>query len=126
VKSKNEYEAYDAIFVLRPDSIVRSADLSGPVTDFKMKLISAFCENHSNAQVIDAAGLGAIAASQQGFDVVYPAIGDQLNFLYSLRDASGVALHLLKRRQDVFCWNYAKKGFFNFKKHIPDMMSFAR
>ena len=126
VKSKSEYEAYDAVFVLRPDSIVRSADLSGPVTDFKMRLISAFCENHSNAQVIDAAGLGAIAASQQGFDVVYPAIGDQLNFLYSLRDASGVALHLLKRRQDVFCWNYAKKGFFNFKKHIPDMMSFAR
>ena len=51
VNSKNEYEAYDAIFVLRPDSIVRSVDLSGPVTDFKMGLVSAFCENHSNAQV---------------------------------------------------------------------------
>ena len=125
VKSKNEYEAYDAVFVLRPDSIVRSADLSGPVTDFKMRLVSAFCENHANAQDIDAAGLGAIAASQQGFDVVYPAIGDHLDFLYRLRDESGVALHLLKRPEDVFCWHYAKKGFFNFKKHIPDMMSFV-
>ena len=80
VKSNNEYEAYDAVFVLRPDSIVRSADLSGPVTDFKMRLISAFCENHANAQDIDAAGLSAIATSQQGFDVVYPAVGDQLIF----------------------------------------------
>ena len=126
VKSKNEYEVYDAVFVLRPDSIARSADLSGPVKDFKMRLVSAFCENHANAQVIDASGLCAIAASQRGFDVVYPAIGDHLDFLNSLRDASGVDLHLLKRPQDVFCWNYAKKGFFNFKKHIPEMMSFVR
>ena len=98
----------------------------GQVTDFKMGLVSAFCENHANAQDIDAAGLGALAASQKGFDVVDPAIGDHLDFLYRLRDESGAALHLLKRPEDVFCWHHAKKGFFNFKKHIPDMMSFAR
>ena len=122
-KYKNEYEAYDAIFVLRPDSILRSADLAGPVTDFKMGLVLEFCENFANAQDINVAGLRAIASSQQGFDVVYPAIGDHLDFLHRLSDESGVALHLLKRPEDVFCWNYAKKGFFNFKKHIPDMLS---
>ena len=126
VNSKDEYEAYDAVLVLRPDSILRSADLAGPVTDFKMGLISAFCENHLNSQDIDTPGLRAMATSQQGFDVVYPAIGDHLDFLNKLRDESGVALHLLKRPEDVFCWQYARKGFFNFKKHIPDMMSFAR
>ena len=126
VKSKNVYEAYDAVLVLRPDSILRSADLAGPVKDFKMGLISAFCENHTNSQDIDAAGLRAMAASQQGFDIVYPAVGDHLDFLNRLRDESGVAFHLLKRPEDVFCWYYAKKGFFNFKKHIPEMMSFAQ
>ena len=126
VKSRSQYEAYDSVFVLRPDSIVRSADLSGPVTNFKVGLVSAFCENNTNAQDIDVAGLGAIAPSQQGFDVVYPAIGDHLDFLYRLRDESGAALYLLKRPEDVFCWRYAQKGFFNFKKHIPAMMSFAR
>ena len=90
-----------------------------------MRLVSAFCENHANVQDIDAAGLGAIAASRQGFDVVYPATGDHLDFLYRLSEESGVALHLLKRPEDVFCWHYAKKGFFNFKKHIPDMISFV-
>ena len=35
VKSKNEYEAYDTVFVLRPDSIVRSADLSGASDRFQ-------------------------------------------------------------------------------------------
>ena len=23
------------------------------------------------------------------------------------------------RKEDLFCWKYAKKGFFNFKKNIP-------
>ena len=125
-KSKSDYEAYDAVFVLHPDSIARSADLAVPVKDFKIRLVSAFCENHKNAQVIDATALRAIAASQQGLDVVYPAIGDNFDFLRRLRDESGVLLHFLKRPEDVFCWQFAKKGFFNFKKHIPDMMSFAR
>ena len=70
-KSKSDYEAYDAVFVLHPDSIARSADLAVPVKDFKIRLVSAFCENHKNAQVIDAAALRAIAASQQGLEVVY-------------------------------------------------------
>ncbi len=126
VKTKHEYDAYDAVFVLRPDAVVRSADLARPVIDFKMGLVSAFCEIHANAQDIDAAGLRAMAASQPGFDVMYPAIGDHLDGLCRLRDESGVALHFLKRPEDLFCWQYATKGFFNFKKHIPDMMSFAR
>ena len=126
MKSKNDYEAYETVFVLRPDSIVRSADLAMPVKDFKMTLVSTFCENYANAQVIDASSLRAMAASQQGLDVVYPAIGDNLEFLYRVRDESGVALHLLKRPEDVFCWQFAKKGFFNFKRHIPDMISYTR
>ena len=125
-KSKSDYEAYDAVFVLHPDSIARSADLAVPVKDFKIRLVSAFCENHKNAQVIDAAALRSIAASQRGLDVVYPAIGDNFDFLLRLRDESGVLLHFLKRPEDVFCWQFAKKGFFNFKKHIPDMISFAQ
>ena len=126
MKSKIAYEAYDTIFVLRPNSIVRSADLAMSVTDFKTGLVTAFCENLANAQDVHAANLSAIAASEKGFDVVYPAVGDHLDFLSKLRDESGVALHLLKRPEDVFCWQYAKKGFFNFKKHIADMMSFAQ
>lgn len=125
MKSQISYEAYDTIFVLRPDSIVRSADLTVSVTDFKTGLVTAFCENLTNAQDIHAADLSAVAASEKGFDVVYPAVGDHLDFLSKLRDESGVALHLLKRPEDVFCWQYAKKGFFNFKKHITDMMLFA-
>ena len=126
LKNKEFYAAYDAVYVLRPDSVVRSVDIAGAVTDFKMELVSAFCEICPDAQIIDAAKLQQIAASQAGLDIVYPSIGDNLDHLFRVRDNHGVALHLLKRPEDMFSWHYAKKGFFNFKKHIPDILSFLR
>lgn len=126
LKNEEFYAAYDAVYVLRPDSVVRSVDIAGAVTDFKMGLVSAFCEICPDAQIIDSAELQQIAASQTGLDIVYPSIGDNLDHLFRVRDNHGVALHLLKRPEDVFSWHYAKKGFFNFKKHIPDILSFLR
>ena len=124
LKNEEFYAAYDAVYMLRSDSVVRSVDIAGAVTDFKMGLISAFCEICPDAQIIDAAELQQIAASQTGLDIVYPSIGDNLDHLFRVRDNLGVALHLLKRPEDVFSWHYAKKGFFNFKKHIPNILSF--
>ena len=112
-------------FVLRPDSIVRSAVLSGPVKDFKMRLVSAFCENHANAQVIDAVSLGAIAASQQGFDVVYPAVGDQLDFIQPAWCKRGGASFVETPRRYVLL-AICKKRIFNFKKTYLRLMSFVR
>ena len=126
LKNEEFYAAYDAVYMLRSDSVVRSVDIAGAVTDFKMGLISAFCEICPGAQIIDAAELQQIAASQTGLDIVYPSIGDNLDNLFRVRDNHGVALHLLKRPEDVFSWHYAKRGFFNFKKHIPDILSFLR
>ena len=126
LKNEEFYAAYDAVYVLRPDSVVRSVDIAGAVTDFKMGLVSAFCEICPDAQIIDTAELQQIAASQTGLDIVYPSIGDNLDHLFRVRDNRWVALHLLKRPEDVFSWHYAKKGFFNFKKHIPDILSFLR
>ena len=126
LKNKEFYAAYDAVYVLRPDSVVRSVDIAGVVSDFKIGLVSAFCEICPDAQIIDAAELQQIAASQTGLDIVYPSVGDNLDHLFRVRDNLGVALHLLKRPEDVFSWYYAKKGFFNFKKHIPDILSFLR
>jgi len=126
LKNEEFYAAYDTVYVLRPDSVVRSVDIAGAVTDFKMGLVSAFCEICPDAQIIDAAELQQIAASQAGLDIVYPSIGDNLDHLFRVRDNHGVALHLLKRPEDMFSWHYTKKGFFNFKKHIPDILSFLR
>ena len=124
LNDKDFYDAYDSVFVVRPASIDRSVALAAPVLDFKTDLVTAFCENCGNAELIDASALVTMAGNQPGFDLVYPHIGDTWDALRRLSDGAGVPLHPLKRPQDLFCWQFAKKGFFNFKKNIPEIVSF--
>ena len=126
LNDKDFYDAYDSVFVVRPGSIDRSVALADPVLDFKTDLVTAFCENCGNAELIDASALASMAGNQPGFDLVYPHIGDTWDAMRRLRDGAGVPLHPLKRPQDLFCWQFAKKGFFNFKKNIPEIISFLR
>jgi hypothetical protein len=126
LNDKDFYDAYDSVFVVRPGSIDRSVALAAPVLDFKTDLVTAFCENCGNAELIDASALASMAGNQPGFDLVYPHIGDTWDAMRRLRDGAGVPLHPLKRPQDLFCWQFAKKGFFNFKKNIPEIVSFLR
>ena len=126
LNDKDFYDAYDSVFVVRPGSIDRSVALAAPVLDFKTDLVTAFCENCGNAELIDASALASMAGTQPGFDLVYPHIGDTWDAMRRLRDGAGVPLHPLKRPQDLFCWQFAKKGFFNFKKNIPEIVSFLR
>ena len=126
LNDKGFYDAYDSVFVVRPRSIDRSVALAAPVLDFKTDLVTAFCENCGNAELIDASALASMAGNQPGFDLVYPHIGDTWDAMRRLRDGAGVPLHSLKRPQDLFCWQFAKKGFFNFKKNIPEIVSSLR
>ena len=126
LNDKDFYDAYDSVSVVRPGSIDRSVALAAPVLDFKTDLVTAFCENCGNAELIDASALASMAGNQPGFDLVYPHIGDTWDAMRRLRDGAGVPLHPLKRPQDLFCWQFAKKGFFNFKKNIPEIISFLR
>jgi hypothetical protein len=126
LNDKDFYDAYDSVFVVRPGSIDRSVALAAPVLDFKTDLVTAFCESCGNAELIDASALVSMAGNQPGFDVVYPHIGDTWDAMRRLRNGAGVPLHPLKRPQDLFCWQFAKKGFFNFKKNIPEIVSFLR
>lgn len=126
LNDKDFYDAYDSVFVVRPGSIDRSVALADPVLDFKTDLVTAFCKNCGNAELIDASALETMAGNQPGFDLVYPHIGDTWDAMRRLRDGAGVPLHPLKRPQDLFCWQFAKKGFFNFKKNIPEIVLFLR
>jgi len=33
-------------------------------------------------------------------------------------------LHFIGLKEDIFCWQYSKKGFFNFKKNIPEVINY--
>ena len=75
-----------------------------------------------NASVSDSASILKVAATKKGADVVYPFVGDNLDYLKRLVARTNMTLHIRKRPEDIYCWQYAKKGFFNFKKHIPSII----
>ena len=50
---------------------------------------------------------------------LYPTVGENLDFLNS----NNIKLDFLYRNLDKFSWQYCNKGFFNFKKFIPKIIS---
>ena len=122
LESENIYADYENVFVICLNNDERSIMLSNNVLAFKRVLITDFVARCQNASLCDPSNIMKIASTIEGFDVVYPFVGDNLDYLKRLQSLTSVAFHIRKRAEDLHCWQYAKKGFFNFKKQIPDII----
>ena len=122
IADSESYAAYENILVLCLENDERSIALSESVLAFKRKLVTDFVARCPNASLGDAASMVALAGTKDGADVVYPFVGDNLDYLKRLAARNNMTLHIRKRPQDIHCWQYAKKGFFNFKKNIPSII----
>jgi len=56
----------------------------------------------------------------ENFYILYPSIGESLDFLIKLNLKN---YKFLYRGLDSFSWQFCNKGFFNFKNHIPKIVS---
>ena len=56
----------------------------------------------------------------EDFYILYPSIGESLDFLIKLNLKN---YKFLYRSLDSFSWQFCNKGFFNFKNHIPKIVS---
>ena len=56
----------------------------------------------------------------ENFYILYPSIGESLDFLIKLNIKN---YKFLYRSLDSFSWQFCNKGFFNFKNHIPKIIS---
>ncbi len=121
--SENTYNDYESVLVICLNNDERSILLSEPVLTFKRALITNFLARCQNASLCDPSHIMRIASTIEGVDVVYPFVGDNLDYLKRLQSKAGVALHIRKRANDLHCWHYAQKGFFNFKRHIPSIIN---
>ena len=54
------------------------------------------------------------------FDIIYTSICENLSFinLYKRSDKT----NFVYNESNLACWKFSKKGFFNFKKNIPDII----
>ena len=114
------FENYENVFLLLLDNKNRNIKLNEKVLNFKSSLQEAFMKEISNSQIIDKDDFKKL---NEEFDVIYPSVGENMDFLS--REIKNISkLHFIGLKEDIFCWKFSKKGFFNFKKNIPEVINF--
>ena len=114
------FKNYENIFLVLLDNKNRNIKLDEKVLNFKRTLQEAFASEISNSQIIDEDTFLSLNAQ---FDVLYPSIGENMDFLdREFKDID--KLHFIGLKEDIYCWQFSKKGFFNFKKNIPEVINY--
>ena len=122
--SGNEsYADYEEVYVVSLETCHRDIELSERVVNFKNSLLINFSENLRNSRYVKSEELIALASSLDGIDVIYPFVGDCLDFISELSAKKNCPVNFIMRGQDLACWRHAKKGFFNFRKQIRILIS---
>ena len=114
------FKNYEKVFLLLLDNKNRNIKLNEKVLNFKSSLQKAFANKISNSQIINEDDFKKL---NEEFDVIYPSVGENMDFLS--REIKNIStLHFIGLKEDIFCWQFSKKGFFNFKKNIPEVINY--
>jgi len=113
------FENYENIFLVLLENKKRNIELDDKVMNFKKNLQVAFRNEISNTHLIDG---DTFTTLNEEFDVMYPSVGENLDFLN--REKNIEKFHFIGSKEDIFCWQFSKKGFFNFKKNIPEVINY--
>ena len=113
---------YKEVLVLELNNDNRKIKLSQPVLNFKSNILRNFQKRVDGAYLVDSSDIGSIFSQRDQIDVLYPCVGENYDFLKRSSAHHQCRLHFRLRSEDIYSWQFAKKGFFNFKKSIPDIL----
>ena len=116
-------DKYSQIYLVENMNDTRSVKLSENVLSFKTNLLNNIKSINDKISVITNEQSETLFKDNRKFDVIYPAVGENLDYLMRLKDKFDLDLNILFRREDAFCWEFSNKGYFNFKKNIPKIIS---
>ena len=118
-----DYKNYDRVLVILIENEKRNIKLSNNVFKFKKLLISDFNTIIDNSKIIKSNELEELFNIEKNFDVLYPSVGENLDYISKLKQKKDLNLNFIIRQEDKFCWQFANKGFFNFKKNIHNIIN---
>jgi len=116
-------DKYSQIYLVENMNNTRSVKLSENVLSFKTNLLNNIKSINDKISVITNEQSETLFKGNRKFDVIYPAVGENLDYLMRLKDKFDLDLNIMFRREDAFCWEFSNKGYFNFKKNIPKIIS---
>ena len=114
--AKNNFKK---IYIVSNQNKNRSIKLSEKLLKFKSLLIENEQIQLKNRSIdCDVIDINEIKNINDSYGL-YPTVGENLDYLYSKK----IKLDFLYRNLDRLAWQYCNKGFFNFKKYIPKIVS---
>ena len=116
-------EKYKTVYFVLIDNYSRKIKLSHKVMSFKASLVKNVSELISNAKIINLEELEILLSKNPKIDVIYPFVGENLDILNRLSVKLESQLNFKYKNQDLYSWQFSNKGFFNFKKNIPNIIN---
>ena len=115
------YIKFKKIILIKQNNENREIKLSENVVKFKELLNEdqkkRLEQKNIECQILEINDLKNL---NENFYILYPSIGESLDFLIKLNLKN---YKFLYRSLDSFSWQFCNKGFFNFKNHIPKIVS---
>ena len=118
----NYTSKYKNIFLVLPDNSNRQINLSENVINFKKKLLADISNTENNIKIIKHDELAEIFTTKKDFDIIYPFIGENYDYLKLLEAAYDLNLNIVFKDEDTYCWQFSNKGYFHFKSNIPKIL----
>ncbi len=121
---RNLISRYKYVFTVFLENNDRIIKLSSAVINFKINLLKEFSNKFSNIKMVSSTELINELKEIKSVDLIYPSIGDNYEFIKLIQKKHKIKFKNLVRPEDLYSWQFAKKGFFNFKKNIASINNF--
>jgi deoxyribodipyrimidine photo-lyase len=115
---------YKSIHCIILDNKSRKLELDQKLIDFKNALVNDQLKRFKQSvKLVSVDEFDNFAKSNKELDIIYPNVGENLTFLKESQSQQSLKLNYLLRPEDLFCYQFSNKGFFNFKEHIPKIIA---
>jgi deoxyribodipyrimidine photo-lyase len=120
LKTKN----YKKLFFVLLDNKNRSLKLDTKVLNYKKNIMKDKLNKIENQfELVNENNIEELLENLKNFDVIYPSIGENMSFLKKMDKEKKLILNFITRDEDIFCWSFSDKGYFNFKSNIPKILA---
>jgi len=115
---------YKRVYFILLDNKHRLLALDSKVLNYKKKIMKDKLDKiDNNFELINENKIEELLESLKNFDIIYPSIGENMSFLKKMVKEKKLNLNFITRAEDIFCWNFSNKGYFNFKSNIPKILA---
>jgi len=122
LENKN-LKKYKNIYLVLLSNEARKLKLEQNVIEYKSKIIEDQKKRFEDLKIIDEEKFKTLTGETNSFDVIHPSIGENFSYLNTIRKKENLELNFILSEEDKFSWQFANKGYFNFKNNIPKILT---